>query len=149
MKVQIADIPEAGLKLDAGIPAREIDLDDSFFKCLTPLSVHGQVVRAQDEVVANVDVSGRFEFDCARCLEPVTEEQSQHMDLYFDVTPQTEFVDIGDEIRQELILTLAGIKLCKKDCRGLCPHCGTNLNQKQCDCHLKIKEESDGRGINI
>ena len=24
--------------------------------------------------------------------------------------------------------------LCKKDCAGLCPTCGKNLNQGKCDC---------------
>ncbi len=24
--------------------------------------------------------------------------------------------------------------LCRPDCAGLCPHCGTNLNDGACDC---------------
>ena len=24
--------------------------------------------------------------------------------------------------------------LCRPDCRGLCPHCGCDLNIEQCDC---------------
>jgi len=24
--------------------------------------------------------------------------------------------------------------ICREDCKGLCPHCGKNLNQEQCNC---------------
>ena len=24
--------------------------------------------------------------------------------------------------------------LCSKDCKGLCPKCGTDLNESKCDC---------------
>jgi uncharacterized protein len=24
--------------------------------------------------------------------------------------------------------------LCREDCKGLCPQCGTNLNTETCDC---------------
>ena len=30
--------------------------------------------------------------------------------------------------------------LCKEDCKGLCPMCGTNLNISSCDCKMQIKD---------
>ena len=35
---------------------------------------------------------------------------------------------------QVLLLNLPEQVLCKEDCKGLCPECGTNLNLKDCDC---------------
>ena len=32
--------------------------------------------------------------------------------------------------------------LCRADCAGLCPHCGTNLNEGSCDCE---EDTSDPR----
>jgi uncharacterized protein len=32
------------------------------------------------------------------------------------------------------LLTLPARVLCQADCKGLCPHCGQNLNTAQCNC---------------
>ena len=149
MKVRVSDIPGAGLALEQEIAAEEIGLEDSFFKCLVPLAVEANVERAEEAVVADVDVSGKFELTCGRCLEPFVAESSEHFDLYFEIDPQTEFIDLGEDIRQEMIMILSGILLCKESCRGLCHQCGTNLNLKSCNCPPKVEEESGGHGINI
>jgi len=30
--------------------------------------------------------------------------------------------------------------ICREDCRGLCPHCGRNLNLEQCTCAEPIED---------
>jgi uncharacterized protein len=44
------------------------------------------------------------------------------------------FIDISDDVRQTAVLTIPLKVLCRDDCRGLCPKCGMNLNEQQCDC---------------
>jgi len=29
---------------------------------------------------------------------------------------------------------------CREDCKGLCPHCGKNLNEEQCGCAVTLEE---------
>ena len=149
MKVSVHDITDAGLVLEQDIPAEEIGLQDSFFKCLTPLEVSADIIRAEEAVVVDVQVSGKFELTCGRCLETFTVERSEHFDLYFEITPETELIELGEDIRQEMVMVLSSIQLCKENCRGLCHQCGTNLNLNTCDCPPKTEEESGGRGINI
>ncbi len=43
-------------------------------------------------------------------------------------------------IRDEVSLALPLVPLCKKDCLGLCPTCGTDLNTAPCSGHA---DESD------
>lgn len=43
-------------------------------------------------------------------------------------------IDISDDIRQTLELAVPLKKVCREGCRGLCPHCGKNLNEDTCDC---------------
>ena len=38
-------------------------------------------------------------------------------------------IDVGDEVRDEILLALPINPLCKESCRGLCPVCGGNRNQ--------------------
>lgn len=51
-------------------------------------------------------------------------------------------IDISDNIREALQLMLPMKPVCSKDCKGLCPHCGCDLNIEQCDC---TTEEIDPR----
>ncbi|UCC16578.1 MAG: DUF177 domain-containing protein [Dehalococcoidales bacterium] len=47
-------------------------------------------------------------------------------------------MDISEAIRQYTLMALPIKPLCRKDCSGLCPTCGTNLNEKKCDCKPEI-----------
>jgi len=93
---------------------------------------------------------------CSRCLSPVTvpvaldfAEQLlyakdvslfSHLavgeveEMYFIYDNDT--LDITDIIRENILAMLPVKILCRDDCRGLCPKCGKNLNQGQCDCDL-------------
>ena len=43
-------------------------------------------------------------------------------------------VDITDNVRQALVLATPMKPICKEDCKGLCPVCGVNRNDVDCDC---------------
>jgi len=43
-------------------------------------------------------------------------------------------IDLSEEIRQYSVMAVPMKALCDKDCAGLCPKCGQNLNQGKCDC---------------
>ena len=54
-------------------------------------------------------------------------------DLEFSVYDGDE-VDLTPLVQEQVLLALPTRPLCKEDCRGLCPQCGINLNEHQCDC---------------
>ena len=45
-----------------------------------------------------------------------------------------ERIDLGLMVWEQVYLSLPMKPLCRGDCRGLCPVCGTNLNASSCDC---------------
>jgi uncharacterized protein len=47
---------------------------------------------------------------------------------------QNNVLDLGEAVRQYAMLAVPMKPLCREDCAGLCPTCGTNLNIKSCDC---------------
>ena len=47
---------------------------------------------------------------------------------------QGDQADLGSVIAGEIFFSLPMQPLCKEDCRGLCPHCGVNLNESSCSC---------------
>jgi uncharacterized protein len=43
-------------------------------------------------------------------------------------------VDLSDIVREQIYLSLPMRSICKESCRGLCPVCGANLNERSCQC---------------
>ncbi len=69
---------------------------------------------------------------CHRCLE----EYKSTLKADFEETFSTnsEIIDIMEKACQALLLASEIQQLCKKDCKGLCSGCGTNLNTSSCAC---------------
>ena len=99
-------------------------------------------------------LTGELELNCSRCLEPYTLPVATEFDLRYvprvenagegereveEDDLSTAFYD-GDEIdlaqliMEQFQLALPMKPLCRDDCKGLCPHCGTNLNTGSCSC---------------
>jgi len=96
-----------------------------------------------EAVVEGILVTGVAGFqlagECARCLSPVSGEQEidvQELFLFPDKEPEDDeasrvegdFVDLEPVLRDAVVLELPFIPLCRKDCAGLCPECGADLN---------------------
>lgn len=94
------------------------------------------VKAAAGSILVNGSVSGRVKSCCGRCLTPVELEISnEDIELYYakeDITD--EELDITADIRDELLIELPMNPLCDEECKGLCPGCGVNRNQKECKC---------------
>lgn len=43
-------------------------------------------------------------------------------------------LDVDILIKDEIIVSLPMSQLCSDECKGICMHCGTNLNEGSCDC---------------
>src|SRR3990167_2019372 len=134
MKITIRDIKPAGFFIDSEIKPEAIGLAENDLKCLSTIKINAQVHKAGDSVLATSQVEGKYEFQCARCLEPIIIDTVKKFDHVFEIDETTEYVDLGEDIRQELILAFSPVVLCKKDCKGICPGCGANLNNEKCKC---------------
>ncbi len=101
-------------------------------------AVHGllDAVRAEFESVADVHMT------CTRCLTEWDEKLSVAGRQYFGLAADEDGyaisggqIDIAPPARDEFALALPGAPLCRPDCLGLCPTCGTDLNSEPCDGH--------------
>jgi len=110
------------------------------------------------KIIQDIRIKGRLvtslELSCARCLEPVTQDVKREFDLLYrplgadagrdemsvtDAEAEISYYEgegiLLDDVVREQVLLAAPLKItCREDCKGLCPHCGTNLNQEQCSC---------------
>ncbi|MDQ3986267.1 MAG: DUF177 domain-containing protein [Actinomycetota bacterium] len=99
-------------------------------------------------------VTGRATLECARCLVPFVSPVTVDLCELF-VAPGHETsaeedsyriagreIHLEPMLRDALTLALPLNPLCRPDCKGLCPHCGRNLNEGSCDCR---EDETDPR----
>ena len=76
--------------------------------------------------------ASRYESFCGRCLEEIKQDWASEFTLIFDVDKGQDFLEMDEDIRQELVLNLPARILCREDCKGLCIDCGVNLNKQKC-----------------
>ena len=162
MLITTLDLQKEPLTFDYPIAEGAIDytLDT---RQVGPLPVTGKADlltehRGPQEIVEDIRVRaayrGHFEVLCARCVDPVAIPLEGDFDLLF--RPESADAEAGeraitedeteigyygksgllleDVVREQVLLTLPGRTLCKPDCKGLCAHCGQNLNTGTCDC---------------
>jgi uncharacterized protein len=134
IKISIRDITSKGLDIHRSIPKEGIGLSDEEIDLRSPIEVNAHLQRDGNLIVAETSIKADFGFMCARCLGDVHEVKEHHYHFDFEIDPTLDYVDVGEEIRQELILANPPRILCKDDCKGICPKCGKNLNVEPCKC---------------
>jgi uncharacterized protein len=116
------------------------------------------------KVVQDIRVKGKLETSvevaCARCLDPVVLAVQRSFDLLYrplgidsghaELSVTDAEAEIGyyegqgllleDTLREQVLLALPLKTICRDDCKGLCPHCGKNLNENQCLCVDEVED---------
>ena len=103
-----------------------------------------------DGVLATGTAATAWTGECRRCLNEATGDLEVHFRELFEEAPtegdsyplRHEQVDLEPLAREAVLLELPQAPLCKEECRGLCPRCGADLNEGDCDC----EPERDPRG---
>ncbi len=134
MKILIKEIPRDGLNLTQDVEPVTIGLNADECPCVSPLHVKGHVQKAENTVLAHIEVKAQFLYTCSRCLEPFEKSSTKEFDFDYAVDKSISSVDIGEDIRQEMIVDVPVKVLCREDCKGICIKCGANLNYESCRC---------------
>ena len=158
MRIELDKLEEQGGKFAQVYEANELPLEDAEVRLVEPAEVRGRIRRAGKEVELQGKLHTKLEAVCGRCLQPVelpittefkerfvrtvswaAEEQHelQAEDLNIAVF-DGEGIELDDLVREELLLALPVNVLCREDCKGLCPVCGSDRNLRDCQC------ENDG-----
>lgn len=136
IKISVRDIPSNGLDIDQSIPKEGIGLSSEEADIRSLLNVKARLEKVNNLIIADTRIKAEFGYMCARCLEELSSMEERSYKFDFEIGPTVEYIDLGEEIRQEIILANPAKVLCSKDCKGICPKCGANLNIAQCKCVL-------------
>ncbi len=131
-----------------------VDFHSDEFRQVEPLEVRATAELVEGQIRVMGSLHTRLEMQCARCLDTVAEELSRDFDLFYrpmstiareeEVRLKEDDTEVGffegegiflaHVIAEQVILALRMKVICRSDCRGLCPHCGANLNNEECRC---------------
>lgn len=120
-----------------------------------PVEIEVSLKRFGNDLYVTGVAKGSIQHQCSRCLagyrqaldvelnapfidenEADAEEYDEEVYIYDGVT-----VDLYPLARDQLLLALPIKPLCKEDCKGLCPKCGADLNEKDCGCRRGEADE--------
>jgi len=124
--------------------------DNLFF--VEPIVFYGVATKKGNVIEVSGNIRTKLKTSCYRCAEdafievdvPFYEEYSNNAEVKDDEVIQfeDEVIEFDENVIATIVLYLPMKYLCKEDCKGLCPICGTNLNFSSCSCE---KEEIDPR----
>ena len=160
MFLSIQELEVKKVRFELAFPPGEIDFSDAGLTQATPLEALGSaelLANTLGEVRIQGHLKVRVGADCDRCLEPADFPVDSNFDLFYrpaieavreeDVeidSGETEIafyegdgIDLKDVLREFVLLALPMQRVCRQECRGICPVCGQNRNLVHCGCEAK------------
>ncbi len=144
--VKISSLGAGSNELQFSFKPEEIGLQPPFTGTGT---IKLDMQKTHHQLIVNTELVVQYDSICDRCGEKVfLSPQSQFSLVYIFETPETESEDFNvrylapetDKINmaQEVFdyaqLSIPLKILCKDDCKGLCRYCGINKNSGSCEC---------------
>ena len=150
MKIQISKFSEGKHSFDFKMNAGEIGLDEPFFGIIVSLV---DLEKFSERTILKFTTSCKGNFFCDRCLlefEKIIEAKFQlevsisddeyvnkeNFNLY-RINHWSEVIDLTNDIKEYLELSIPSKILCQENCFGFCYQCGANLNNalgNKCNC---------------
>ena len=164
MRIRLEELAEGALSLKFNEPPESFPVltemaDSGVCQFLGPLKAALRAQRVGDIVEIKGKVSTTVRMDCGRCLQPFEMLLESSFDLAYShkepvpepggpdheeleltaedmglIYYQGEEINLKNEIQEQAVLAFPLRTICKPACKGLCPKCGTDLNNGQCAC---------------
>jgi uncharacterized protein len=164
MFLSVKEMELRKIRFDETFQPGQIDFSGEGLEQATPLEAKGSA-----ELLAHSDgevrIQGRYTVEmtsqCDRCLGRARFPLNAGFDLFYrpmSVIARVEEVEIDegeaeigfyqgggleleDVLREQVLLALPMQRVCSENCKGICPVCGRNRNETECDCHLQSTDD--------
>jgi len=126
---------------------KDYNINDIDF--VTPISVSLQLYKVGDDLSGSIRVKYEYTEECSRCLKKYKKTIEKEEDLFissekialedkdsdiFYIQLENDQIEIDDVVEEIFNINRPLKPLCDENCEGLCPECGTNLNDEKCNC---------------
>ncbi|MBM3935253.1 MAG: hypothetical protein FJ319_13315 [SAR202 cluster bacterium] len=130
-----------------------------------PFSGKVKLVKTESGVWISASLDTYAECSCSRCLtecrEPVHIEMEEEALMTVDpytgrrvdetlenadvvLIDQNHILDISEAVMQYFVAGVPMKPVCKAGCLGICQKCGTNRNERECDCDKVVRDSQWG-----
>jgi len=147
MIINVSDILRingASLDIEFSEKIESLETNDNGLVFDSPVSFKGKLTNVKGMLRLSGHVALKYKVKCYRCLKDlertmdfdlnerfVSGDSSTDSDVY---SYNGNYVDTDKAIKDNIILNLPMKHVCDVNCKGLCPKCGTNLNERECNC---------------
>ncbi len=146
---RIKNFPGEVRRLDMDLQMEPVQSDHGRVSFGGPLRLDASLVNEGGALKLTGFVEGKARLACGRCLEPFdfpvraeldevyyneAQEGSEHGEEW--IPYRGDRLDVAPEVAKAILSALPMKVLCREECRGLCPKCGINLNQGNCECSV-------------
>lgn len=154
MKVRLNAIQDGQQKIESTYQREELEIHDDCF--IYPIHTCLNIYKGTGQITINGHLQTKVDLLCDRCLRHYQHCLTARFELIARYAPaipqnrdenilqltsnQTE-IELTKFARDALLLEIPMKKICSKDCRGICPHCGVDLNSGECQCRSKGIDE--------
>ncbi len=125
----------------------EFSCDDELIA--SPVAVNGYVKNSVGIVSLSAMSSLTVATQCAKCAKDLSKKLTVPVEHFlidklndednddYIVVPDMR-LDLDELVTEDIFLSLPSRFLCQKDCKGLCPYCGKDLNEGDCGCKKPV-----------
>jgi uncharacterized protein len=159
MFFSVRDLELRKADFDVRIQPGQLNFSDNHLKQAGPLHAVG-VAELESLALGEIRVKGTYsvviECDCDRCLDPAEFPIEKQFDLFYHPESaqstqgevhlaegeseigfyEGDGLELNDVLREQVLLDLPMQRVCKPDCKGVCPYCGQNRNTSVCNCQV-------------
>lgn len=158
--LHLNEIPQDGLSFSCDVGAEELTLGPDDVRIPGGLAVALNAISAGTTVHVTGTMRGTARRQCVRCLNdyddalwlPVVGEYHRDTELKSRAAGRDrsersedeagddtyvytgEVIELGEMLREQVLLATPMQPLCREECLGLCPTCGQDLNERRCEC---------------
>lgn len=143
---QVFDIEGQSAQVEFGLDLSDCDVN-GFYPFDHPVAVRAKAVNRAGVVTLSYSITSAIQLRCDRCLTvfpydlDLTGKQVLVRRIYDEDFLNEDYIEVPDDsldvselARDEILLHLPSKVLCKEECKGICPYCGINRNEKSCQC---------------
>lgn len=147
LKLSLAAVDRGEVRIQEQVPPEHPMFEGLGVELSRPLDVDLTARSVGDDVFVRGTLRTTVRLACRRCLSPVEQDVDETVDLLFAEAGEEDAdgevyalpargdeLDLTEAVREQVLLDLPEFALCGEECRGLCPTCGTNLNEGACEC---------------
>lgn len=163
MFFRVRDLEVRAKQFDVEVAPGVIEYQDPKLRQAGPLKAVGKAELVTG-ALGEIRVSGRLgvlmEADCDRCLEPARFPIDSDFTLYYRPVEEGygdekeidageaemgfydgEGLELNEVLREFVVLSLPMQRVCSENCKGICPECGQNRNQIECQCRAETVDD--------